>query len=198
MRRAPGGGAGALTSAARRPVLVRALVVASLVVLSSIGGGVGTPSASSADADITRFVPWPRETPALSLKDLGGRTHSLEHYRDKVVLLNFWASWCGPCKDELPSIVKLKERMAGRPFDVVIVNFGESQSRVGEFVARERLDLVALLDPNKEAARAWRVRVLPSSFLVGTDGRIRYQVVGEMDWATETAIRTVEGLLPPR
>jgi thiol-disulfide isomerase/thioredoxin len=115
-----------------------------------------------------------------------------------VVLLNFWASWCGPCKDELPSIVKLKERMAGRPFDVVIVNFGESQSRVGEFVARERLDLVALLDPNKEAARAWRVRVLPSSFLVGTDGRIRYQVVGEMDWATETAIRTVEGLLPPR
>ena len=150
---------------------------------------------SDASADTSRFVPWKGETPGFSLKDAHGKVHYLADYRGKVVLVNFWATWCEPCKDEMPSIVKLRERLAGQPFEVLVINFGESSSRVGEFLAREKLALTALLDPNKDAAKAWRVRVLPGSFLVGRDGRARYTVIGEIDWATEAAVRKVEELL---
>jgi thiol-disulfide isomerase/thioredoxin len=148
-------------------------------------------------ADVDRFVPWNRaETPALTLKDLSGRPHALADYRGKVLLVNFWATWCEPCKDEMPSIRTLKERLAGQPFEVLVVNYGEAAPKVREFLAREKLDFIALLDPGKDVARAWRVRVLPGSYLVDTDGTVRYGVIGEFDWASEDAVKVVRGLLP--
>lgn len=175
------------------PVIAAALVAALLVV-----DGMPGLAAWAADTAAARFVPWSRpETPALSLRDLEGRTHTLDDYRGKVLLLNFWATWCEPCKDEMPSIVRLHQTLAGRSFEVLTINFGESPSRVQEFFTRERLKLRALLDPNKDAARAWRVRVLPASFLVAADGRVRFSVIGEIDWATPTAVHTVRELLPP-
>ena len=156
-------------------------------------------STQDARADPSRFVPWQRaETPALTLKDLGGRLQSLADYRGKVVLVNFWATWCEPCRDELPSMRRLQERLVGQPFDVLAVNYGESATRISDFLTRERLDLTVLLDPNQEAARTWRVRVLPGSFLVGADGRVRLSVIGEIDWASEDAVQTVRALLHAR
>ena len=148
-------------------------------------------------ADGSRFVPWTRaESPALALKDVSGKVHSLGDYRGKVVLVNFWATWCEPCKDELPSIRTLRERLAGRPFEVLIVNYGESGSKVRDFLAGEKLDLIALLDPNMDASRAWRVRVLPGSYLVDAEGKVRSSVVGEFDWASPEAMKAVRALLP--
>jgi thiol-disulfide isomerase/thioredoxin len=197
-KRTGGGRHAAAASGAGRVAPVHALLAALMAALL-LGSFPGGQTVSAADSDAARFVSWSRpDTPALSLKDPNGRTHTLDDYRGKVVLLNFWATWCEPCKDEMPSMVKLKQSLAGRPFEILAVNFGESPSRVREFLARERLDLVALLDPNKDATRAWRVRVLPASFLVGPDGRVRYSVLGELDWSADTAVRTVQGLLPPR
>ncbi len=152
--------------------------------------------AGVARAEPARFIPWARsETPPLTLKDLNGRTHTLADYRGKVVLINFWATWCEPCREEMPAMRTLRERLAGQPFEVLVVNHGESATRVREFLARERLELLALLDPNQDAARAWRVRVLPGSFLVDAEGRVRYSVIGEFDWASEEAMKTVRALL---
>ena len=112
-----------------------------------------------------------------------------------VVLINFWATWCEPCRDEMPSMQKLEERLRGQPFVILGVNHGEAESRVRQFVERERIGFTILLDPNQEAPRAWRVRILPGSFLVGKDGRVRYRVIGEMDWASDEAVGIVRGLL---
>jgi thiol-disulfide isomerase/thioredoxin len=156
---------------------------------------VALPAAARGES--ARFVPWTRpETPALSLKDLSGRAHTLADYRGKVVLLNFWATWCEPCREEMPSMRTLRERLAGRPFAVITVNYGEAASRARDFLQRERLDLVTLLDPGQVTARAWRVRVLPGSFLIDADGRVRYSVIGELDWASDEAMETVRTLLP--
>ena len=161
-----------------------------------LGAGVLAVLASAAGAqEPSRFVPWTRETPPLALKDPAGRTVSLEDHRGKVVLLNFWATWCEPCREEMPSMRALQQRFAGQPFEVLAVNYGESASRVKEFLARERLELTVLLDPGQQAARAWRVRVLPGSFLVGRDGRVRFSVIGELDWASDEAVKVVSGLL---
>jgi len=89
----------------------------------------------------------------------------------------------------------LQQRLAGRPFVILLVNYGEARTRVSEFAKRESLELPILLDPNQDAPRAWRVRVLPSSFLLGPDGHVRYGVIGEIDWVSAEAVRIVQELL---
>ena len=90
----------------------------------------------------------------------------------------------------------LERRFAGRPFAIIAVNHGESRPKVADFTRRLTLGFPVLLDPNTDAPRAWRVRVLPASFLVDASGRVRYSVVGEMDWAGEAAVEAVRRLLP--
>ena len=181
------GGAGA---APRRAFLALCALAA-----AAATGRVAIRPARAADVD--RFVPWkdPRGTPALSLKDLAGRLHAIADYHGQVVLVNFWATWCDPCREEMPSMQRLKERLAGERFAILAVNNGESSTRVREYVERARLDFTVLLDPNGDAPRAWRVRVLPASFVVAPDGAVRYSVVGEIDWASPAAVDTVRRLL---
>jgi len=136
-------------------------------------------------------------TPPLSLEDLDGRTHALEHYRGKVVLINFWATWCEPCREEMPSINRLRGSLSGQPFVVLAVNLGESEARIRRFLAQLPLDFPVLLDRDSAAARAWRARVLPTSFLVGADGRVRYFMAGEYDWSQPAAREAILSLLPP-
>ena len=160
---------------------------------------IGSSGSDEAAAESARFVAWTRaETPPLALKDLGGRERSLAEYRGKVVLLNFWATWCEPCRDEMPSMRRLREAVGRHVFDVVAVNYGESPSRVRDFLAKEHLDLTVLLDPDQSVAKAWRVRILPSSFLVGPDGRVRFSVLGELEWSESDALTVVRSLLPAR
>lgn len=167
---------------------------ATIIATLALACAVATPDLQ---AEPSRFLPWKdARTPPLALHDLGGRPQALADYRGKVVLINFWATWCEPCRDEMPSMQKLQERLAGRPFAILAVNHGESEPRVKEFVERASIGFRILLDPNQEAPRAWRVRVLPASFLIGTDGRVRYSVIGELDWASDVAVNTVRGLLP--
>ena len=176
----------------------RLLRIVLIAVMACPGAWVATdgPATPVAVADTPRFLPWKGETPPLALNDLSGRRQSLADYRGKVVLLNFWATWCEPCRDEMPSMQKLKERLAGRPFEVVAVNYGESQARVSEFLGRMGVDFRVLLDPNQDAPRAWRVRVLPASFLVDAAGRVRFSVIGELDWTSDEAVQRVVALLP--
>jgi thiol-disulfide isomerase/thioredoxin len=152
---------------------------------------------TAARADPLRFIPWREaDAPGLALKDLAGRPHALADYRGQVLLVNFWATWCEPCREEMPSFQRLKERLPGAPLTVLAVNYGESSQKVGGFVQQVGFDLPVLLDPGQRAARAWRVRLLPSSYLVDADGRVRYSVVGELDWASDAAVNAVRRLLP--
>lgn len=168
--------------------------------LAALLAGFALASSSLLDggarASTARFVPWTGpDTPSLALKDLSGHAHALGDYRGRVVLVNFWATWCEPCRAEMATMQRLQDRLAGEPFTVLLVNYGEARLRVGEFARREALALSILLDPNQDASRAWRVRVLPSSFLVDADGRVRYTVMGELDWASRESVETVQTLL---
>jgi peroxiredoxin len=138
------------------------------------------------------------DAPALALQDLDGRAHRLEDYRGKVVLINFWATWCDPCREEMPSMNKLRAALDGRPFAILAVNLAESEARIRRFMERVPLDFPVLLDRNTAAAKAWQARILPASFVVGPDGRIRYSALGEVDWTKEQARTAILELLPPR
>ncbi|MFY9315538.1 MAG: TlpA disulfide reductase family protein [Burkholderiales bacterium] len=149
-------------------------------------------------AGAQQLRPWPGgATPPLALQDLAGRAHTLEDYRGKVVLINFWATWCEPCRAEMPSIGKLRAALAGQPFAVLAVNLGESEPRIRRFLEQVPMDFPVLLDRDGAAAKAWRARVLPASFLVGADGRVRYVVIGEYDWSQDAVRKAIFALLPP-
>jgi peroxiredoxin len=174
---------------ARRAPALAAAVAWLLWIAGATPGGSG--------ADESRFLPWKgAATPALELHDLSGRPHALADYRGQVVLINFWATWCEFCKDEVASMKKLQDQLAGRPLAILFVNYGESPSKVRAYAAHLSADARVLRDPDREAARAWRVRVIPSSFLVDAEGRVRYSVIGNLDWATEESVKTVRALLP--
>lgn len=127
-------------------------------------------------------------TPPLALRDINDRAHDLTAYRGQVVLVNFWATWCEPCRDEMPAIQRLKQKLAGKPFTVLAVNVDEPESRIRNFLAKMPLDFPVLVDGGKVATRAWKVRVLPASFIVGRDGRIRYSLSGDLAWDHDSVV----------
>jgi len=146
-------------------------------------------------AAAAEFKEWSGPTPELRLQDLGGREHRLADYRGKVVLVNFWATWCAPCRDEMPSIGRLRQSLEGRPFEVLAVNLGEPVSRIEKFRAQVPMDFPVLLDTDTATARAWKARFLPATYLVDAEGRVRYAHYGELDWAGPEARAKVLELL---
>ena len=136
-----------------------------------------------------------RPAPALELPDLNGTTRSLSEWRGQVVLLNFWASWCQPCLDEMPSIQGLIERMQGRPFAVVGVNVAESQRRVARSVEQHSLRFPVLLDAEGAAFHTWGGKAMPTSALIDRQGMLRYVGLGPLEWDGVEAVTVVEGLL---
>ena len=166
--------------------------LAAILALALAGAMAGTTAAAD-------FKPWTGGAlPAFVLKDLDGVEHRLADFRGKVVLVNFWATWCGPCVQEMPSLQRLKEKLAGRPFVVLAVNLDEPESRIRNFLAKVSVDFPILLDPEKKASRAWNARILPASYIVGADGKIRYSLVGELEWDDEQVVARLSELLPDR
>ena len=160
-----------------------------------IGGLCLLASAANA-AELKLWTGGP--APVLALRDLDGGLHRLPDYRGKVVLINFWATWCGPCRDEMPSIQRLKEKLAGKPFAVLAVNLDEPESRIRNFLSQMKVDFTILLDPERKVAKAWDARILPASYIVGADGRVRYSLVGEINWDNEHIVGRIAELLPSR
>ena len=129
------------------------------------------------------------------LSDIKGQQHSLSDYRGKVVLVNFWATWCEPCRQEMPSIQRLRDKFAGKAFAAFAVNVDEPEARVRTFIKQSGLDLPVLLDTNKTVTRNWGVRVLPVTFLVDREGRVRYRAVGDLDWSDEKIVGVISQLI---
>jgi thiol-disulfide isomerase/thioredoxin len=141
--------------------------------------------------------PWgaDRAVPRLELTDLAGKPWSLAALRGHVVLMNFWASWCEPCRAEMPSLERLAQRHAGDGLVVVAINYKEAIPAIRRFLEAQPVALPILLDRDGAAASAWTPRVFPSTVLVDRAGQPRQVVVGELDWAGAAARELVAPLL---
>ena len=133
--------------------------------------------------------------PRLVLKDGKGVSHNLAVYKGKVVLVNFWATWCPPCREEMPSMQRLKEKMAGRPFVMLGVDSVESPADLAGFLEQIKVDFTIVFDPDGAATRRWKVFGLPSSFLVDKQGKVRYVLTGPTEWDGNEAMALIEDLL---
>jgi thiol-disulfide isomerase/thioredoxin len=134
--------------------------------------------------------------PPLQLADLDGRIQDLAQLRGRVVLVNFWASWCPPCVREMPSMQRLLEKLAGRPFTILAVNMAEPDKDVRAFLTRMKTDFPVLMDRDGAVLKRWKVFVFPTSFVLDAQGNIRLGVFGEVEWDSPEVMEKLTGLLP--
>jgi thiol-disulfide isomerase/thioredoxin len=157
----------------RRAALGRAAAVAVAAAL---------PCGAARAAHVIRAWPLGRPVPALDLLDLAGTRWRLETFAGQVVVVNFWATWCEPCRLEMPSLDALAARRRGEGVVVAAVNHKESPDVIHRFLQRAPFRAPILLDPDGDATAAWTPRVFPSTVLVARNGQPVHVVVGELDW----------------
>jgi peroxiredoxin len=140
--------------------------------------------------------------PAFSLPVLGSdEALSLESLRGKVVLLNFWATWCKPCEDEMPAMESLYRMLGSQGFELVAVSVDDDPQRVEEFTARLGLTFPVLLDPEKRVSDAYQSYRFPESYLIDREGVLVARYIGPRDWdapAYSDRIRRLLGMPEPR
>lgn len=147
-------------------------------------------------AQALELKPWTGgATPPLELTDLDGKAHRLADYRGRAVLVNFWATWCVPCREEMPSFERLRASLEGQKVAVLAVNLAEPEARIRRFLETVPVRFPVLLDRDGTTARAWQARVLPATYIIGPDGKVRYRHIGELDWSSPEVRELVLKLL---
>lgn len=138
----------------------------------------------------------PVPAPDFSLATLGDDAAKLSDYRGKVVLLNFWATWCTPCREEMPAMEALWDQLKADGFVILAVSGDKgSPKKVQKYVDSMALSFPILLDPSGDVRATYEVPGLPTSYLIGKDGKIAGRVIGIIDWAHENAIAAVQQML---
>ena len=136
--------------------------------------------------------------PDLELESLDGGPIALADQRGRVVFVNFWATWCPPCRDEAPSLERLYAKLGDRGFEVLAVSIDAAGDRaaVDEFRIEFELSFPILLDPEQRAHTAFGVTGVPETYLIGPEGRLLERFIGPQDWEDPRYARAVQRLLP--
>jgi len=149
---------------------------------------------SASMAATLKPVPGKPVPPTLKLMDLKGQTHDLAQYRGKIILVQFWATYCPPCRKEMPSMNRLMKKMGDTPFAILAVNMGEPADAVQAFIDEVGAEFTVLLDVNGDAIGTWKVFAAPSNFIIGPQGRVRYTLFGGVDWDSDDMVKTLRAL----
>lgn len=148
-----------------------------LIALLAAAGGCGDDApapARSVKADVGYSAP------DFEMEDLAGDPVKLSDYRGKVVVLNFWATWCGPCRIELPILKGLPDKHSPDELVVLAVDLGEERDDVARFAVENDLQFIVLLDPQRKVGNAYRARTIPTTYVIDADGVIQYRRVGPL------------------
>lgn len=167
----------------------QASLVVSLLMAWTVGIGCGVDA---------RGVEVGDRVPGYSARDLSGREISFEDYSGQVVLVNIWATWCGPCRVEMPPIQAAYSRYRDRGFAVLAVSIDQGpgyEEKVAAFAEEYGLDFPILLDPEGRISEILRTVGVPETFVLGRDGRIAKRLIGATDWNSGSNQILIEELL---
>jgi thiol-disulfide isomerase/thioredoxin len=136
-----------------------------------------------------------RAAPALVLANMDGKITNLKNLKGQWVMVHFWASWCGPCRHEMPTLQALQQKMQGTRLTLLLVNTAESDDAVFTFLPTVAPELNTLMDRDGLVTERWQPRGLPSTFIVDPDGRLRYLALGGRDWTSAAYLSFLNSLI---
>lgn len=149
---------------------------------------------SSVVADTLGTVAEQRPAPEFSAVDTDGVSHSLSDYRDTVLVINFWATWCPPCIKEMPSLQRAWQALKNDGVQVLAINMGETLDEIAAFSQQTKVDFPLLLDENMAQGPLWQLKGLPTTYIVDGDGVIVYTVIGEREWDDPAIVEQIRDL----
>ena len=152
-------------------------------------------ASAKAEADSPHVVsPWAGPLSALSLVDTTGKTWRPADLKGRAVLLNFWASWCEPCRAEMPTLAQVAELYGPDKLLVLAINFKQHPSRALQFAKNSGFTLPVLLDVDGRVAQQWGVKVFPTTLTVNRHGQPQQRVQGQLDWTGAAAEKLITRL----
>ncbi|MHA0855495.1 redoxin domain-containing protein [Paenibacillus sp. CMAA1364] len=149
-------------------ILLLIFILGGYAIVTNIYGSGGKPEVGDA-------------TPSFNLLGLDGKVHTLDAYKGKTMVINFWGTWCKPCVKEMPALQAQSEKWADQNVVVIGINAGEDKMSVENFVNQAKLHFPILLDPDRNAAKSYGISPLPTTLFVSSDGIIRNIIQGELD-----------------
>lgn len=158
---------------------------------------LGLNSASASDEVTFKTVAGHPPVPKLKLSTMNGKTVGLENLRGKVVLVNFWATWCIPCRREIPSLQRLWQQLEKSQLQIIAVDIGEDEAAVNNFLGT--LDnpptFPIALDKDSAVLQTWPIKAMPTTFLIDKQGHMAYQATGGLEFDNPANIRVIQALI---
>ena len=132
--------------------------------------------------------------PDFTLQDTSGKTHRLSDYRGRPVIINFWTTWCPPCREELPSMNRAWHQLEHEDIAMLAINMGEDEDTIFIFSADYPTDFPILMDQSGEVIERWPVKGLPTTFVIDPEGNFVYRVIGTREWDDDKLLEKVRAL----
>ncbi len=132
--------------------------------------------------------------PGFKMMDMDDLSHKLSDYKGKPVIINFWATWCPPCRAELPSMNRAWKKVKDEGIEMLAINVSEDEDSIFIFTGEYPIDFTVLLDESGAEIRHWPIRGLPTTFVLDPEGRIVYQAVGSREWDDDALLNKVRAL----
>ncbi len=133
-------------------------------------------------------------SPQFTLSDMQGKIHSLSDYRGNIVLLQFWATYCAPCRKEMPTMNNLIEKMKDKPFKIVTINMAETKQDIEKFIQQVPVDFPVLLDSDGAILSQWKVFAAPANFILDKKGNIIFTLYGGIEWDSDDMVKKLTAL----
>ncbi len=160
----------------------------------SVAALIGVVVYTMMPASAAELKPYEGATPALKLNSLQGSAVDLEQFKGKLVMVQFWATYCTPCRVEMPSMNRLQTKL-GENFVILAVDMGEGVDEVQQFVDEVKPEFTILMDEDGSALAAWKVFAAPATFIVDPAGKIQYTMFGATEWDSEEMVDQLKSLM---
>jgi peroxiredoxin len=181
-------GTGAISTTAKRGIVLAILIAAAVLLFLLLVAKEG-PRA-------TKVIREGDQAPEFRLSGLDGKQTGLSDYRGKVVMVHFWATWCPPCVEELPTLDRMYRSLSGKGFELLAVSVDEGgEKTVASFMQRNRLTLPVLLNPGGSVARSYGTFKFPETYLLDRSGIVRYKVIGPADWSLPATVKAIRDMI---
>ncbi|MCW8931547.1 MAG: TlpA family protein disulfide reductase [Gammaproteobacteria bacterium] len=142
-----------------------------------------------------KFIDEPWQAPEINLDDINGDRHTMAKYQGKIVIVNFWGTWCKPCRQEMPSLQRAYTQLINDDISIIAIAMGNSLSEVKEFRNNNPVDFALLADESSKVSEDWSIPALPTTYIVNQKGQVIIRIIGIYEWDSPQFLEEVKSLI---